>query len=368
MKAYNMNYSRLLLVGAFWIAGLMGKAQIFTENSKFTKSFKVNTSSTIEVTNKYGKLHVVTWNKDSVKFEVNLSLKSTSKSKLEKIRQSITFDFTGTEYYITAKSVFGSAYNSFFKDLADFAESFVSSDNRVEINYTILIPEYVNLKLNNKFGDIYLEELVGDVSINLSNGDLKALNFHGNSNIELIMGDAQINSLENGKLFTTYADVNIKEVDQLNIDSKTSKINIGKANIIRIESKKDKVYINELKQLFGEAYFSDIWVYNLDTKVNFRMKYGNMSLEYIKSEFKFIDFKTEYTDLNLFFQNGSSYHVDINHKSASLRYPLDLSELKEEVLNTEKTEFYTYGKIGKGESDAKLKINAVKGNINIFHK
>ncbi|MBN2521515.1 MAG: hypothetical protein JXB17_13465 [Bacteroidales bacterium] len=364
---YNTNY-KWLLIGAFLIAGFTSKAQVYTENSHIVKSYKVNTSSTIEVYNKYGKLHVVTWDKDSVKFEVNLTVKSSSKSKLEKVRDNITFDFTGTEYFITAKSIFGSKYNSFFNDLADFAGSFMTSDNQVEINYTILLPEYVNIKLNNKFGDIYIENVIGDISISLSNGDLKGGNFEGNTNIQLLMGNGEINSLKNGKIYTSYSDLNIKTIDQINIDSKLSRINIDKSNIIRLDSKKDKIYVNELSQLFGEAYFSDIWIYNLNTKANFNMKYGNMNLETIKKEFKFIDFKSEYTDINLFFQSGSAYDVDITHKGTYLRYPEEIAQLKEETINEEDSEFYTFGKIGNAETASKLKINALKGNINIFHK
>lgn len=368
MKANDMNYKKLVLICAIVFAGFTTKAQIYSEKSRMVKSFKVTTSTTVEVFNKYGKLHIVAWQKDSVKFDVDLLIKSSSMSKLEKLKDNISFDFTGTEYYITAKSVFGNKYSGFFKDLADFAEALITSDNQVEINYTIFVPEYVNMKINNKFGDIYIEDMIGDIGISLSNGDLKAGNFEGNTNIELIMGDGEIKSVKNGKIYTTYSDLNINKAGQLNLDSRTSKINIDQAEIVRIESKKDKIYINSLQQLFGEAYFSDIWVYNLDSKVNFNMKYGNINMETIKKEFRFIDLKSEYTDVNMFFQSGSTYNLDITTKNSYLRIPHDIAEVKKDVINESDNEFYTYGNVGKGPYDSKLKIIAVKGSINIFHK
>ena len=46
--------------------------------------------------------------------------------------------------------------------------------HRVEINYYINVPEYLNLKIENKYGDVYMEEYNGDFSVSVSNGSFKA--------------------------------------------------------------------------------------------------------------------------------------------------------------------------------------------------
>ena len=91
-----MNYNKfvtLLLLALFFTSALT--AQIYTR--KISKSYKVNSSTTIDIFNKYGKVHVVTWDKDSVKFKVNLTIQTSNESKLTKLKQNIGFDFTGTD-------------------------------------------------------------------------------------------------------------------------------------------------------------------------------------------------------------------------------------------------------------------------------
>lgn len=369
MKRLKLNYKVVIVSWALVLVGKGMQAQEYTDNFKLSKSFKVNASTTVEVINKYGKLHIITWDKDSVKFDLDATATSSSLSRAKKLRENMSFDFTGTEYYITAKSVFDSKYGGFFKDLADFAESFISSDNKVKIDYKIYIPDYVNLKLNNKYGDIYMEDMVGDVSINLSNGSLKANKFTGNTNIQISMGQGDIKSLKTAKInLNYYAELNIGKAEQLNLISKLSRIDIDEVNVIKISSKKDKIHLAKIHQLFGEADWSDIYVYNIDTKVNFKSKYGEINLESIQKEFKLVDISSEYTDINLFFQEKSVYDIDISHKSAYLKYPSDISDLEKEAVNEDETEFNTFGKIGVGDPTGKVRIRSNRGSIYIFHK
>lgn len=368
MKRSNMNYKKIIPACALFFAALFLQAQEYSDNIKLSKSFRVNKSSTVEVYNKYGKLHVITWARDSVKFDVDASIKSSSNEKVKKLRDKISFDFTGTEYYITAKTIFSNQYSGFFKDLVDFAEGILTSDNYVEINYKVYVPEYVNIKLNNKFGDIYIESLTGDININLSNGDLKANDFKGNSTLRISMGDADIKTINNGKVYVNYSELNIDNVEQLNLDSRLSRINIDKANIIKILSKKDKVYITKLNQIYGELYFSDFTAYNLENKISFKSNYGNVNLEMISKDFKFIDITSEYTDMTLLFEDDASFDIDITDKDANIKYPSDNVNIKKEAINVDENRFNTFGTIGKGTPTAKVKVSAIKGNIQIYRK
>ena len=100
-------------------------AQTYTENKNILKSYKIYPGTILEINNKYGKIELTTWNKDSVRIEANLSIKANSASKVMKLRNSIHFDFSATSHFIVAKTVFGGSTNSVFNELRDLAESIV---------------------------------------------------------------------------------------------------------------------------------------------------------------------------------------------------------------------------------------------------
>ena len=199
MKNRYMNYKNILLalLAVIWVNPFF--AQMFTEEKKIVKSFKINTSTTVEVTNKYGRIQIIPWDKDSVSFEIDLFIKSDNLSRLQKVKNGIDFEFVNTKYYVLAKTNFENQYNGFISELKelskDFTEIFSGAQYQVKINYLVMIPEYINIKVENKYGDVYTDNLKGDLTLDVSNGNFKANSLSGNNNIYLKFGNASINSM-----------------------------------------------------------------------------------------------------------------------------------------------------------------------------
>ncbi len=81
-----MNYKRLL---GLWLIIVMSSggtwAQTYADH--IVRNFKISAKSTVEVYNKYGKVHIRTWDKDSVKFEVDLRIQTSNSEKLNKLKK-----------------------------------------------------------------------------------------------------------------------------------------------------------------------------------------------------------------------------------------------------------------------------------------
>ncbi len=337
---------------------------------KINKAFKVNNSTTVDIFNKYGKVHIVTWEKDSVRFDIDLRIKASSDSKVNKLKNNIDFDFTGTEYYVIAKTRIGSNSNAIFSDLADIAGSIMQSENKVTIDYIVMMPKHINLKIENKFGDVYIDDLDGNVNLTLSNGELKANDLNGNSVINLNSGDGTINYIKEGKVSISYSNFHVKSTDKLNVDSRSSVINIDKANFLKLISRRDKFYLPEISDLYGESYFTDFTIHQLTDELNYSLKYGNISIENISKGFSFIQLNSEYTDIDLVFDKGAVFETDIKHHTdVILNFPIQNANLQTKVIDEDDKQNLTYGKIGLGSTSSKVEINAPKKcTINIIHK
>ena len=356
----------LILVCVIAIAPL--KSQQYSK--RIVKSFKVNNSTTVDIFNKYGKVHIVTWEKDSVSFNIDLKIKAGNDSKLNKLKNNINFDFTGTAYYVIAKTRIGNNTNSVFNDLADIAGSILSSENKVTIDYLVMMPKHINLKLENKFGDVYIDDFEGNINLTVSNGELKANDLKGNSVINISSGDGTVNSVKDGKLVISYSDFHIRDVDRLSVESRSSRITIDHANFLKLISRRDKLYLPDVSELYGEGYWSDFTIHNLRKELNLNLNSGNLSIDAIQKGFSFIQVISEYTDLDLVFERGASYEIDItHHEDVILSYPRQLANLQTKVISKEDKQKLTYGKIGSANSGSKIKISAAKKcTINVVHK
>jgi hypothetical protein len=336
-----------------------GAAQTYAESKEIVRTFPVNPETRLDISNKYGKIQVIQWKKDSVRLEVGIEVKSSSMSKLEKIMDNIEIEFTGTNYYVIANTRFGSTNNTFLTDLMDLSGTIIPSKNQVEINYTVMAPSNMTINLANKFGDIFIDDMKGNVTINLSNGDLKINRIEGESSINVNFGNGTINYLNNSKLILTYADFEIRNAGQLTLVSKSSKIVINKADIIKTESSRDKYSISEVNNLFGESYFSHLQIYKLNEEVSFTSRYGDFTADSVATDFSYINLHSEYADLDVTLSRMSSYFLEVSHHPEVILWiPEGFTNL--EKVNKSPTEINVTGRIGNPNSSSRVEITAPK--------
>jgi hypothetical protein len=357
----------LLWISVAWISV---HSQVYSESKSISRSFAAREDILVDITNKYGKIHVIAWPEDSVKFDIDINVKSNSVTRVNRTINGIDIDFTSSGYYLVAQTNINQKYNSVIDEIVNIAENILVGENEVSIDYKVYLPGTANLKIENKYGDVFLDDIIGNVTLNLSNGDLKANKLMGQSDIEISFGDANIYSMKKATMAVSYSDLKIRNATDLDIESKSSEIAIDKTTFLNIKSKRDKYKINTVNDLFIDAYFTDIIVDELSKEFNSSTTYGYIYLEFIERGFSFININSEYTDVDLFFAKGTTYDLDINHsKEIVLRYPEELADLEEKVISGEDGRMLTYGKLGKANSTGKVEINAPKkSNINIFYK
>jgi len=324
MKNQKSLFRILLFAFFFIITGSNLSAQTFSNNKSITQTYKVNSETTVEINNKYGRIHVIPWDKDSVKITADLNVYSNNLARLEKVRNSINFNFTNTKYYISAITDFGTSSNQILTELKSISDVFINGQNQIEINYMVYCPAQINLTIVNKFGDIYIDDIIGKLKISLSNGDLKINSIEGDAQIELAFGTGILNDIREGQLSVSYSDVKIKDALRLDIDSKSSTLSIERADYIKVISRRDKYFINTVENFYGNSEFSQIWIEKMLCETDCSFKYGSFTLSDINKDFCKISMKSEYTDLNLTFPRSTAYEADVFYPDGSnVNFPVN---------------------------------------------
>ena len=119
----------------------------------------------------------------------------------------ITVNITETTYLVRAQTDFTQNINMLFESFKGMTSKLIPYDSRVEINYYINIPEYLNLKIENKYGDVYMENNTGEFSVSLSNGSFKANSLGEGFIRNLTFCDATINTMTSGKIDASFSEI-----------------------------------------------------------------------------------------------------------------------------------------------------------------
>jgi len=360
--------TRLLILSALMLGSLPVSAQDVHDQQNVSRSFPATLETTLEVRNKYGKIQVETWEKDSVAVDVDIYLTESSSSKLRKLKEDVLIDFTGTKTYIIAKTVIESESGRLASEIKSIGNTISGTNKKVEINYMVYVPAHMDVVLTNKFGDIYIDDLEGQVDIELSNGVLKANSLTGNSSISLSFANGMIKSLGSSAMKLSYSDLTLNEVGQLDLESKSSKLNVDSVNVVKINSRRDKLYFQQVEYLYGKSNFTQVWVYDFLRESDVYMKYGKLTIEHVLPDFSKIFVESDFTDVTLMFDERSSFAFDIlHHRKSVLRLPGDKS-LDEESFDG-KDHYKTVGSTGSGEAGGQVNIDALqKCFINLSYK
>jgi hypothetical protein len=346
------------------------QAQMPEYTRQISRSFRISNTMTVDISNKYGKVQVIPWNQDSVKFSIELRIRAKDKAKLEKLRQNVDFEFTTGSYFVIAETKFGANSTDVFKDIVDIAGSYLSANNSVTINYIVMVPAWATLKIENKFGDVFLDNLDGPLNLTLSYGDLKVNRLSGRTEIKLTSGDGEVGYIKDGQIFLSYGNLHIIETGNLFAQTRSSNITIDKADKLKLDSRRDKYYLNEVFSLSGSGYFSAINLTSLEHDLTFAGRYGDVAVNNIHRSFTSVNLTSEFTDLVLSFEKPMAFNAElIHHQEVVFLYPKAMASLKTSVLDAENKLFTTSGTFGAGTRESEVAIKASrKCNVSISQK
>lgn len=361
-----LNYKILVMITLALAIQILARGQTYERTRSVVKSFKVKPKTEIQVINKYGNIHVVNWEKDSVKFEIELVVSGNKQSKIQKNYDMIDFEFTNTAYYVIGQTTFTSSKGAFWDEVSDLANTIFSGTNRAQIDYKVYVPKNCTLKLDNKFGNIYIGDQLEFADISISNGDLKANEFFKDLKLTVDFGNVNIRRLKSAEIISGYAEIEIKKADKLKIESKSSTYDLGEIGEIQIESRRDKVNIEEVETLNGKLSFSDLKVEFLSGLAVLTTDYGSMDFKVIAPSFSHLHLKAQFTDINLNFDSEAAFQLEISHSTKTdVSLPVAADTTRRFTISEKQEAFTTSGVIGSGKNLPKVEVEIESGRLSI---
>lgn len=360
-----INSSKLCIAGFLFLISLSVNAQ-FSETREFVKRFRIQPETRIDITNKYGRIELNTWKKDSVVIFFRMEINEKKPDKLKKTLDNLDFDISNSQHYLIVKTQVDKYRSQLETEFLKFKETILQTDGSIRIDMVVWLPDNRELRLENKFGDIIMGDYLGEMQINLSNGKLKAGILPKRISLNLSFADASINNLPNASIICNYSDINLKNSGTVRFESKSSTIEILNADNLNIDSRRDKYRIRLIDKIEATGNFTNFMINELRGKANFSMSFGYLNMEKILSSFSNIYIESRATDLNLYFNPEAKFNFEITETKTDLNLGRELNVEDKEVLDAKAVKIRHTGYYGKKMKDDQLIINAVGGETNVL--
>jgi hypothetical protein len=317
-----VNIVKLFLVGILGIASsicLANEEEGLAEKASKKVKFESKTERSVEVrlTNKYGKINVVSWDKDSVKLIADISAVAKTKDEAEKIVQRVYLEPVYDEkYFILTTEITeragGNVISQLIDNLVEKGKEAIDKTN-VEINLTLMMPERGKLILNNKYGDIGFEKnFKGNLQVTLAYGNLNAVDLPPFANLNLQSSKVFVNSIQNGRVALKYGVLNLKNANRLYLESHSSEINIDEIRDLDIDSRNDDFDIIIAQSITGKTSLSKVFVQEMKQKARLEMQGGSFKIRILKNSFEWIDLQSKSTDIKITPEENLAYQLDVS--------------------------------------------------------
>ncbi|MBN1414468.1 MAG: hypothetical protein JW973_05160 [Bacteroidales bacterium] len=328
---------------------------------EFKKEFPADKNTKLEIQNKYGNVDIKDWNNQSIAIEVKVIVRSSSQEKADKIFEYIQIDIEQEGDLIRASTDFKDNFSDIFK-------GFNHDEKKLEINYSVFMPKTTPLQVTNKYGNVFINELVSTSAINVKYGKLTANKILHDSQqpltqITLGYSNATIQECQWIKMDIKYSKVQINQSKALIVMSKYSKVFIDGGSSLVCESKYDTYELGKLTNLVATAGYTHFNMEELSNKLQIEAKYSDVDIGHVPAGFELIKIDNSYGSYKIGISSDASYRIDGYAKYCKIHYPED--DAKVSRFN-ENTEMKVKGLIGKDESTKSLVlVNSSYGNIRL---
>ncbi len=297
---------------------------VFEDSKVIQKSFKASTDFELEINSKHGNIDIETWDKDSISVTVTISVESQKLERLNKMMDQVDVRFTNHSDYLSINTEWGSSSNGV---RVDFMKIFDAQS--ISVNYKVKVPKNIELELENKFGDITLDNCTGKLKIDLSHGNFTARKITYAKSIKVQYGNIKIREIEKGDIISKFSDVSIDQAGSLNMDLASCDVEIEHIDFLVLKTIGDEIEIEEVGEINFSASLSDIEIEKLNTSINGNIKFGSLDIEEVATSFNGITLNGQNTDIQVDFTPNIAYNYNVHlEKGKSFSIPSDGNSLE----------------------------------------
>ncbi|MGB1042392.1 MAG: hypothetical protein ACPGU6_03290 [Tenacibaculum sp.] len=328
------------------------------EKSKtISKNFAVSKNATLYISNKYGNVNVTTWNQNNIEIKVKITVKGNDLNNVENKLDAIDVLFEASENLVEARTKIESTKSNW---------SWWGSNNiNYKINYFVKMPITNNADLNNKYGNIELDELQGKANINCDYGNIeidKLLNETNSINLDYC-GGSEINYMKSGSVNIDYSKLRIDNSENLNVNSDYATVRIGNTNNVKFNSDYGSVVVKDAATILGNSDYASLKIGTLRKKLKINTDYGSVRVQNIAKGFDSVVIDGSYAGIKLGTKSDNNFKFNIDLGYASFNYPDEKVEVYKSIKKSSKK--YYEGVFGNENSNSTITIKSRYGGVSL---
>lgn len=302
MKSVGLIFKILLVVLA--LSGLKSKTNAQSEtpkgnvlNASLIRDLPAN--GELIINNYDAELEIKVWNNPKVEIKSELIVEVDSQEDLIKLAKAFAIKVVDekkdrlsidTKFYKSMVSMFGKKTT-----LELITGEKITVKKIVKASHIAYIPQSANLQIISKYNKLNIENISGNIKLNLYDVDLYMGNFGSTGNFDMKYSKANIGNGGNSTFMLYDTDIDAGELGNVKVDAKYSKLIIKKTNDLSAVSYDDDYVIGQTTKIIADAKYS---TFRINGNAG-DSKFDLYDSDVFGKNFKSIAFSAKYSDLRV---------------------------------------------------------------------
>ncbi|OZI07548.1 hypothetical protein BWI93_14535 [Siphonobacter sp. BAB-5385] len=341
-----------VFLALLWVVPALAHEQGTLAERKRTivKSFSASTRDRLYVSNQHGEMKVNLWDRNEVRAEIIIVGLGNDDDEAQRFVDAVGIEESRSGNIIRLETRYNEPKGSW--SWKSWGRSSDESKSRgVKISYTIHMPKYMPLDMQNRFANATLADFSAPLRVNTQYGDFTADRLMSTENdIQVEYGKAIIHQLNEGNLKIQY-----------------SKLELDKADRLRLVNNYGTMIVDEVGDLEATIQYSKGKIGKLKEQARLNINYSdNVQLPVLLRTVKNLDVRSNYTTLRLPVREDQDLDFDVTVTYANFGYPSALPinfVIKDDGSDDSRQRYVpkhtkTYkGKVGKGGCTVRIVSN-----------
>ncbi len=330
---------KVFLVICVW--ALVFSSSVFgqeaTKTKQISEKYTLSSADKFDVTNKYGKVHINTHDGKELSVQIQIKAWAKNDNKAQELLDRISIQYGKTGDVVSFETEISSGNVN------------ISGNSGFEINYTVNMPKNNDLRVENKYGNVFLADFRGNLDLEAKYGNLKAQKLTGSSKkIEVQYGNLDITEIEKGNLEIAYGNGSVGRATDLDLRNSYSNMSFDYVKNVDLETKYGAFVVEEeAENIKGIVKYSKFEVEKLRNSLVLEIEYaGSFRIRQISNKFTKIDLTGKYSSFNLEFEKNANFDYNVLTRYGNFSNSLSNSKVSKQIEQNQSSQHE--GKVGNG--------------------
>lgn len=316
----------------------------------FSKSFAIDKSDKVNLSNQYGSITVKTWSKNEIKVDVDMKAFAKTAEEAQKLIDDLSIEATKAGDLVTFKTERGDRNGNWGSSVKNGKTIW---RREIKVHYVVYMPANNSLTASQQYGNITIDDFTGPTSLKLQYGDLIAGNLSNTNNyVSIQYGKGTVKDMGGATIKHQYGSgITIASVGNLDVNAQYTAVKIGSvkgtATIKHQYGGGTTIGTASGGSINVNTQYAPIKIANLNSNLISRAQYSKVMVDDIEAG-KDIDVDAQYTSVNLGFATNYTADFDVKTQYGGFSYGNNVTAKKDDDgRNYSSNKNYT-GQIGKG--------------------